>query len=194
MGRTQSLKATSDGVFFRNIGYTETGSPRKYYLGADRTVATLACERLEKLWELVKEVTGGKVWTENARAIAHAIRKGLDVLVIETDGTKLRFPGADDTLWLSVFGEGVQVEVVEPMTPDERKSMLEASRQQARDDARELVIYPDRPKLSGHGLHDAIRFHVDEILARPKYRNESGELSAWGKGKCHQARYLLRIV
>jgi hypothetical protein len=49
MGRNESVKATAQGLFFRNIGYTESGSPCKFYLGTERNSAKVACERLELL-------------------------------------------------------------------------------------------------------------------------------------------------
>lgn len=194
MARSDKVKSTAKGLYFRNIGYSETGSPRKFYLGTDESTAAITCERLEMLWQLVKDSTGKKVWTANALALADAIRKRQDVLVAESDRARIRFPAIDDTLWLCVFGDAVQVDVVEPLTPEERKAMLDASRQQKREEARALVLFPNQPTLTGQGLHDAIRSYIAETIARPKYRNEQDELTAWGKGKSRQARYLMSMV
>lgn len=53
LARPASLKPTSTGIYYRQVGYTETRSLPRFDLGTDKVEAGLRSARLEQLWRLV---------------------------------------------------------------------------------------------------------------------------------------------
>src|SRR4051812_23025546 len=68
MARPATLRRAANGLYFRNLGKTASGTVPKFYLGRDRLGAAKRNEWLEALWATVKPV-----WTETALAEARRI-------------------------------------------------------------------------------------------------------------------------
>jgi hypothetical protein len=45
------LGRMKDGRFFKNIGYLDSGSQQKFYLGRDQAEATVRAKRIERVWQ-----------------------------------------------------------------------------------------------------------------------------------------------
>ena len=51
--KSNAVGRSASGLYFRNLGYTDSGSQKKFYLGRDERKAVTANAQLERLWDAV---------------------------------------------------------------------------------------------------------------------------------------------
>src|SRR5712692_49388 len=64
------LGCMKDGRYFKNVGYLQSGSQPKFYLGRDRAEAMVRAGKLEQIWRFVLSdyERAYKLWTEEEQA------------------------------------------------------------------------------------------------------------------------------
>jgi hypothetical protein len=183
----------ASGLFFLNVGYTASGSQKKFYLGRDERKAVTAKAQLERLWGAVlvrferqkgiirlrhqdgSRTTEGPaewaVWDDVTLAIARAIidERAIAYVAAPTTTTAGRMG------WLKQLREDVPFIRIDLDDADAAEQVVECAEARAselRASARELAR-----SVGNQTMHPALlayRKYVEE-----KY-TEHGTLSAWG--------------
>ncbi len=207
MARPASLKPTSTGIYYRQVGYTETRSQPRFNLGTDKVEAGLRSARLEQLWRLVCErhesIHGLKPhtrkfwdreetkppppsWDDLSLAIARSVADGAPRFVLAPNP---EMQGADSYRhWVARCAEayGSVIPIV-PSDPD-----LHAEGVRAEESARQAYLlevvqrataaYPtsDEVRLpTGQTVHQAYSAYREHV--RTKHRDDQGRVTEWGE-------------
>lgn len=210
MARPASLKPTSTGVYYRQIGYLQSGSQPRFNLGTDRIAALERNAKLEQLWQIITteapgtrhsegEIGPGKpAWDTITHAIALAIAKGADRFVVPQPP---EMADADSYFYFvhryaEPFGKLI------PILPTSVEAFEEAARKEA-EKHREFVAGLARkaeiafPTVGGidnlptgqtvHQALDAYCEHIQEV-----YRDEESRITEWGEVQVDQVAFIRR--
>jgi integrase len=205
----RELHQDSTGAFVRSVGYLPSGSPRRFYLGRDKSLAAVRVAQLEAVWAVVKEghqdalragLDSRLCWDGDYLAIALAVASGEPVARIQGDddpeltATSLQFlrqrlPFVRIELEGGPAAEAAAVETIRECirpTVDKAKADLEWAESFMRQ----------RVGTAGLDatLHKAIAAYRETIPTLPKYQAVGGGLTQRGRVQQQHAAFLLRVL
>lgn len=178
------LSRTSDGRWVRHIGYLESGSQPKFYLGRDEHEAILRTAQIARFWKCWVshniELDDPIYWNEYTLEIAKAIAKGDNTVAISID--------APSDLAVAIL-DGLQRGVPHMTLCLNDKSEQQEGEQIWRKEA-ESLIEQGRSILQREGnqrLHEAIQAYIEYVENDRK--TLSGAVSDWGQVKMRQIMF-----